>query len=101
MGHPFRRCGRLCFEACAFTSLLLTAALACMPARAAASSDDVKRDLDATGATIKRAAVDPRIAEALSRISAAQIQHTIEMLVSFTLAIRFPAWKRTCRQARV
>lgn len=83
MGHPFRRSGRLCFAACAFTSLLMSVALACTPARAAASSDDVKRDLDATGAAIKRAAVDPRIAEALSRISAAQIQHTIETLVSF------------------
>ena len=48
-----------------------------------ASSDDTTRDLDATGAPIRPAAVDPVIAHVLQQISSQQIQHTIETLVSF------------------
>jgi hypothetical protein len=61
----------------------LLMALNAAPARAVSSSDVTKRDLDATGATIGRSPADPRIEAALSRISAAQIQRTIEKLVSF------------------
>lgn len=48
-----------------------------------ASSDDTTRDLDAIGAPIRPAPVDPVIAHALQQISSQQIQHTIETLVSF------------------
>ncbi|WP_158750195.1 M20/M25/M40 family metallo-hydrolase [Acidobacterium sp. S8] len=48
-----------------------------------AFSDDLKRDLDAIGAPIRPAPVDPAIAHALQQISPQQVQHTIETLVSF------------------
>ena len=83
MEHPFSRSGRSCLWVCAASFLLVSTGLACVPARAAVSSDGIQRDLDATGAAIRRAPVDPRIVAALSRISATQIQHTIEKLVSF------------------
>jgi hypothetical protein len=54
------------------------------PATTAAFSDDSRRDLDATGSPIQRTPVDPRIAEALSHISAAQIQHTIGYVARVT-----------------
>ena len=83
MEPMFSRSWRLRFAAGALASLLAIAALAIAPVVAAASSDGAKRDLDATGTAIQRGPVDPRIAEALGRISAAQVQHTIETLVSF------------------
>lgn len=62
---------------------LLLAALAAVPARAVSSSDGSRRDLDATGKLIGRQPVDPHIAAALGRISAANIQQDINKLVSF------------------
>ncbi len=49
----------------------------------ASSSDAARRDLDAIGSPLRAMPADPEIARALSRISAAQIQHTIATLVSF------------------
>src|SRR6201996_8177688 len=48
-----------------------------------ASSDNTTRDLDAIGAPVRPAPVDPTIAHVLQQISSQQIQHTIETLVSF------------------
>jgi hypothetical protein len=48
-----------------------------------AHSDDGKRDLDANGSAILPAPADPRIVEALRRISAAEIEQTIATLVTF------------------
>ena len=48
-----------------------------------ALSDAPKRDLDATGAPIQPASVDPAIAAVLNQISRTQIRHTIEALVGF------------------
>lgn len=62
-------CAVLVLAACALT--------------ADASSDDGMRDLDASGAAIHAAPVDPAIARALQQVSAPQIQHTIESLVKF------------------
>jgi len=81
MEHRIFLTGRR-FVAAASLLFLLTV-LAIAPARAVSSSDVAVRDLDATGGPIGREAVDPQIAEALSHISATQIQHTIETLVSF------------------
>ncbi|HEX4310373.1 MAG TPA: M28 family peptidase, partial [Acidobacteriaceae bacterium] len=47
------------------------------------SADAAHRDLDAIGAPIRPMPADPAIAHALTRISPAQIQHTIATLVSF------------------
>jgi hypothetical protein len=63
--------------------VFLLAALAAMSAGAVPSSDVARRDLDATGAATEPGPVDPRIDNALTHISAARIQHTIETLVSF------------------
>jgi Peptidase family M28 len=68
--------------AAAALALLLTAPAVAL-AGTVPSSDAARRDLDATGSTIKPGPVDPRIAGALGHISAAQIQHTIQTLVSF------------------
>jgi len=56
--------------------------LAATPA-VSALSDAAKRDLDATGAPIQPAPVDPAIAAVLNQISPTQIRHTIEALVGF------------------
>jgi hypothetical protein len=69
------------YTVAALSFLLVVPAV--MSARAVSSSDVARRDLDATGISIVEEPVDPSIAQALSRISAAQIQHTIETLVSF------------------
>ncbi len=45
--------------------------------------DDRHRDLDAVGAPIQPAPADPAIAKALAQVSPAQIQSSIEKLVSF------------------
>lgn len=63
--------------------MFLLCALAATPAGAVSPSDGATRDLDATGRTITRQPVDPRIAAALKQISAARIQQTIDKLVSF------------------
>lgn len=47
------------------------------------STDAARRDLDAMGAPLRPMPADPQIVRALSRISSAQIQHTIATLVSF------------------
>jgi hypothetical protein len=52
--------------------------LSCVPA-----VDAGTRDLDAVGRPVHSAPVDPAIVKALDEISAEQIQHTIEKLVSF------------------
>ena len=62
---------------CVFGLLLLTAA------GTPALSDEGNRDLDAKGSAILPAPVDPQIAAALKRISAAEIQQTIAKLVTF------------------
>jgi Peptidase family M28 len=54
-----------------------------MHSSAAAQSDGAKRDLDAAGAPIRPAPADPAITAVLNQISARQIQHTIEKLVTF------------------
>ncbi len=56
--------------------------LAATPA-ASALSDAPKRDLDASGAPIQPAPIDPAIVAVLNQISATQIRHTIEALVGF------------------
>ncbi|HEX5236410.1 MAG TPA: M20/M25/M40 family metallo-hydrolase [Silvibacterium sp.] len=81
MDNRIRLFARLRVFICAVAVLLM--ALSAAPAGAVSSSDVPSRDLDATGSAIPRSPVDPRIERALSRISAAQIQHTIETLVSF------------------
>ena len=50
---------------------------------ASAVSDGVKPDLDAIGAPIQPAPVDPALAAALNQISPTQIRHTIETLAGF------------------
>jgi Peptidase family M28 len=50
---------------------------------ASAISDGGTRDMDAVGAAIKPAPVDPAIAAVLGQISSSQIRHTIEGLVGF------------------
>src|SRR5271154_2420791 len=50
---------------------------------ASAVSDAARRDLDATGASIQPAPVDPAIVAVLNQISARQIRGTIEALVGF------------------
>jgi Peptidase family M28 len=81
MEHRMLSIGRHCIVVSALAFLLAIPGLA--SAGTVSSSDVARRDLDATGSPILRGAVDPRIAEALRHISAAQIQHTIETLVSF------------------
>jgi Peptidase family M28 len=72
-----------CLRMAAFLLAFLLTGLAVAPARAAAPSDAARRDLDATGGAIRGGPVDPEIERALGHISATQIEHTIETLVSF------------------
>jgi len=81
MEHGILVAGRRC--AAVFALGFLLSVPATLSAGTISSSDVGRRDLDATGSPILRAPVDPRIAAALSHISAAEIQHTIETLVSF------------------
>jgi len=60
------------------TGLLLLSVLG-----ASALSDDGKRDLDAKASAILAAPVDKQIADALTRISAPEVEHTIATLVTF------------------
>jgi hypothetical protein len=83
MERLFPQSRHLRFAVYALPSFLMTMMIVFAPVKAAAFSDAGRRDLDAAGSTIQRAPADPQIAEALSHISAAQIQHTIETLVSF------------------
>ncbi len=67
---------------------ILSTCLAGLLALAASStayslSDAPKRDLDATGASIRPAPVDPAIVGVLNQISSTQIRRTIEALVGF------------------
>lgn len=71
------------FRGIALGFALVTLVLMVMPANGASSSGTDDRDLYVAGAPLRPAPVDPDIEKALSQISAAQIQHTIETLVSF------------------
>src|SRR5580698_7007967 len=50
---------------------------------ASALSDDGKRDLDAKASAILAAPADKQITDALARISAPEVEHTIATLVTF------------------
>jgi hypothetical protein len=82
-GGSFRMDDRLFSGGLGVSACALALLLAVVPARAVSSSDVAKRDLDATGSAIQRKPIDPEIERALSGISAARIQRTIETLVSF------------------
>ncbi len=62
---------------------LVIVLLAITVSGAAASGSASERDLDVAGAPIQPAPVDPSLEKALSQISSARIQHTIETLVGF------------------
>jgi hypothetical protein len=62
---------------------LLTGFLSFSMGPMSAVCDDRHRDLDAVGAPIQPAPADPAIAKALAQVSPAQIQSSIEKLVSF------------------
>ena len=66
-----------------FATAVLIMNLTTFAVPAYASFDGTTRDLDATGNAIMPMPADPVIANALKDISALQIQHTIEALVSF------------------
>ena len=71
------------FRGIASGLVLVVLALMVMPMKGASFSDADERDLYVAGEPLRPAPVDPNIEKALSQISAARIQHTIETLVSF------------------
>ncbi len=74
---------RLLHPALAILPVSIAGLLLVATSTTSALSDAARRDLDATGAAIQPAPVDPAISAALSQISAKQIRHTIEALVGF------------------